>query len=69
MIKPVRRILRGRVLSFHRRPTGAGDAGSYRFLPDGIVVVEAGRILAVEPAARLADFASPGPSSRTMGGG
>ncbi len=68
MIKPVRRILRGRVLSFHRRPTGAGDAGSYRFLADGIIVVEAGRIVAVEPAARMADFRSAGTIVEDHGG-
>ncbi len=55
-----RRILRGRVLSFDRAPAGAGDAGSYRYRPDGIVVVEGGRILAVADAADLESHRRPG---------
>jgi guanine deaminase len=55
-----RRILRGQVLSFVRRPGFAGDAGSYHHLKDGIVVVEDGRILAVEPADHLDAFRTAG---------
>lgn len=55
-----RRILRGRILTFLRRPAGAGDHGSYRHLADGIVVVEDGRIVAVEDARHLDAHRRPG---------
>lgn len=55
-----RRILRGSVLSFQRRPTGAGDAASYRHNPDGIVVVEGGRILAIDEAGAIDGWRLPG---------
>jgi len=45
--------LRGRLLSFLAAPKGAGDAASYRYIPDGVVVVEAGRIARVGPAAEV----------------
>ena len=48
------RAIRGRLLTFLRAPRGAGDAQSYRYIDDGIVVVEGGRIDAVGPAAELA---------------
>jgi guanine deaminase len=60
MTDTTRRILRGRVLSFVRRPSGPGDAGSYRFLADGIVVVEGGRIVAVDDGAALEAHRTPG---------
>jgi len=41
------------VLTFRRAPAGAGDAGSYAFLPDGIVLVKDGRVEAVGPTASL----------------
>ena len=44
------RAIRGRLLTFLRAPTGAGDAQSYRFIEDGIVLVKDGRIEAVGPA-------------------
>ena len=44
------RAIRGRLLSFLRAPHGAGDAQSYRYLEDGIVLVRDGRIEAVGPA-------------------
>jgi guanine deaminase len=47
------RAIRGRLLSFLRAPRGAGDAQSYRYFDDGIVLVQDGRIYAVGPAAEL----------------
>ena len=47
------RAIRGRVLSFLRAPNGAGDAGSYRYLDDGIILVRDGKVDAVGPAAEL----------------
>ncbi|MBU1175043.1 MAG: guanine deaminase [Alphaproteobacteria bacterium] len=45
------KLLRGRILSFSRRPQGPGDAGAYVYLEDGGVLIgEQGRI------ARVADF-------------
>ena len=48
------RAIRGRLLTFTRSPRGAGDAQSYRYIDDGIVLVEGGRIEAAGPAADLA---------------
>ncbi len=42
-----RTILRGRVLSFVSEPQGLDDTASYRYLDDGAVVIEAGKIVAV----------------------
>ncbi len=39
--------IRGRLLSFHRAPAGPGDRASHRFIPDGLLLVEDGRITAV----------------------
>ena len=47
------RAIRGRLLSFLRAPHGAGDAQSYRYIEDGIVLVKDGRIEAAGPAAEL----------------
>jgi guanine deaminase len=47
------RAVRGRLLTFLRAPRGAGDAESYRYIDDGVVVVKDGRIEAVGPAAEL----------------
>jgi guanine deaminase len=47
------RAIRGRLLNFLRAPRGAGDAQSYRYIADGIVVVKDGKIDAVGPAAEL----------------
>jgi guanine deaminase len=55
-----RRILRGRVLTFDRRPDGPGDYASYRYHPDGIIVVEGGRIVAVDHASELGAHRLPG---------
>ena len=47
------RAIRGRLLTFLRAPHGAGDAQSYRYLDDGIILVKDGRIEAVGPADEL----------------
>jgi guanine deaminase len=48
------RAIRGRLLTFLRAPTGAGDAQSYRTIDDGIILVKDGKIEAVGPATELA---------------
>lgn len=48
------RAIRGRLLSFLRAPLRAGDAQSYRYLDDGIILIKDGRIEAIGPAAELA---------------
>ena len=45
-------LLRGRLLSFVRRPEGIDDAGSYRYESDGGLLIEDGRI------ATIGDYAS-----------
>jgi guanine deaminase len=47
------RAIRGRVLTFLRAPRGAGDSESYRYIDDGIVLVQDGRTAAVGPATEL----------------
>jgi guanine deaminase len=48
------RGIRGRLLSFLREPSGAGDAASYRYIDDGLVLIAGdGRIEAAGPAAEL----------------
>ena len=47
------RAIRGRLLTFLRAPNGAGDAQSYRYIDDGVILVQDGRIEAVGPAAEL----------------
>src|SRR5271156_5510142 len=47
------RAIRGRLLTFVLGPAGAGDAQSYRYIEDGIVLVKDGRIEQVGPAAEL----------------
>ncbi|MGQ9365052.1 guanine deaminase [Azospirillum sp. ST 5-10] len=54
MADPAVHALRGRLLSFTAAPAGPGDAASHRFVEDGMVLVEGGRIAAVGPAAELA---------------
>ncbi len=54
MAKVTAHAIRGRLLSFVRAPRGASDAESYRYIDDGMVVVEDGRIARVGPAAELA---------------
>jgi len=48
------RAIRGRLLTFVRAPAGAGDAHSYRYIDDGIMLVKDGRIELVGPASDLA---------------
>ena len=47
------RAIRGRLLTFLRAPSGAGDTQSYRYLDDGIILISDGKIEAVGPAAEL----------------
>jgi guanine deaminase len=47
------RAIRGRLLTFLCAPHGAGDAASYRYVEDGIVLVQDGRIEQVGPADEL----------------
>ena len=47
------RAIRGRLVTFLRAPRGAGDAQSYRYIEDGIVLVKDGLIEAVGPTAEL----------------
>ena len=61
------RAIRGRLLSFLRAPHGAGDAQSYRYIEDGIVLVKDGRIEAAGPAADsrgISSAAGPAASMR-----
>jgi guanine deaminase len=53
MAETASRAIRGRVLTFVRQPRGAGDAQSYRYIDDGVVVVTDGRIERIGPAAEL----------------
>lgn len=41
------KILRGRVLSFVEEPQGRDDTGSYRYIEDGAVVIDGGKIVMV----------------------
>jgi guanine deaminase len=47
------RFIRGRLLSFLRAPRGAGDAESYRYIEDGVILVKGDRIEAVGEADEL----------------
>ncbi len=47
------RAIRGRLLSFLHAPSGAGDAASYRYLDDGLVLFKDGRVEVVGPANEL----------------
>jgi guanine deaminase len=60
--------IRGRLLTFRRPPAGAGDAGSYDYVEDGIVLVGAdGRIDAVGRADDLAPRAGGMPFAHYPG--
>lgn len=48
-----RTLVRGRVLSFKRRPQGAGDTDAYTYLEDGVVVIEAGKVSEVVDAREI----------------
>lgn len=54
--------VRGRLLSFLAAPAGKGDRDSYRYIDDGLVVVEDGRIAAVGAYADLAPTLPEGTS-------
>jgi guanine deaminase len=47
------RAIRGRLLTFQHAPRGAGDAQSYRYIEDGVVLVKDGRIQQVGSADEL----------------
>jgi guanine deaminase len=47
------RAIRGRLLTFLRAPSGAGDAHSYRYIDDGVILVRDGKVEAVGPAPEL----------------
>ena len=53
------RAVSGRLLTFLRTPNYAGDAQSYRYLADGIVLIDGSRIEAVGPAETLAPQLAP----------
>ena len=42
-----RALIRGRVLSFRRRPSGAGDRDAIVYVDDGVVVVEDGQVVEI----------------------
>ena len=47
------KILRGRVLRFLSEPAGIDDTRSYAYEEDGAILVRAGRVVAVGPAAGI----------------
>lgn len=55
-----RTLVRGRVLSFKRRPQGAGDTGAYTYLEDGAIVIEAGKVVDVIDAGKIGAAESKG---------
>ena len=54
------RAIRSRLLSFLRAPNGVGDAQSYRYIEDGIVLLKDGKIEAAGPATEIAPQLSGG---------
>ena len=58
------RVISGRVLTFRRAPTGAGDAGSYDYFPDGAVLIGGGKVEAVGRAESLLPRAGGAPVDR-----
>lgn len=48
------RLLRARLLSFERAPHGIGDAGAYRYIEDGALLVSGGKIVACAAFDRIA---------------
>ncbi len=54
------RAIRGRLLTFLRAPRGAGDAQSYRYIDDGVVLVKDGRLAWVGPADEVAEALAAG---------
>ena len=57
---PVRRALRGRLLTFLDDPAEVGDAASHRYLEDGLLVIEDGRIATIGEAHQLLPTLPPG---------
>lgn len=55
-----RKAVRGRVLTFVGDPAELGAAASHRYLPDGLVVIEAGMVTDVGEAAALLPTLPPG---------
>ena len=53
MNRPGRKAIRGRLLDFIADPAQAGEDGSYRYIADGAVVIEYGRIASIGPGADL----------------
>ncbi|WP_226781727.1 guanine deaminase [Oceaniglobus trochenteri] len=51
-------LLRGRVLTFHREPTGADDTGAFSFTEDGAVLMRDGMIAASGEYAQVAQAAA-----------
>lgn len=49
----MRKAIRGRLLDFTADPVEAGGEGSYRYIADGAIIVEDGRIASIGPAADL----------------
>lgn len=45
--------IRGRLLTFLRAPTGAGDTGSYLYLRDGMLIIKGGKVVAIGPSSSL----------------
>lgn len=56
----MRKAVRGRVLTFLGDPVELGVAASHRYLPDGLVVIEAGMVTAVGEATSLLPMLPPG---------
>ena len=50
---PVRKAIRGRLLDFIADPAEVGEEASYRYIEDGAVVIEDGRVASIGPAADL----------------
>jgi guanine deaminase len=53
MPRPIRRAVRGRLLSFTDDPAVVGDPSSHRYIDDGLLLIEAGHIVAAGPALSL----------------
>jgi len=53
------RAIRGRLLTFVRAPTDAGDSQSYRYIEDGVILVQDSRIIHFGPACELAGRLPP----------
>ncbi len=51
---PSRRLLRGRILTFHAEPTDAADTSAYSYHDDGAILIENGTIRAMGPFAQVA---------------